>query len=260
MDENIIVEETIIETPVIVKAKEYRPNPLLIPLSIILAGALIAGSVIYNGRIGTTGSTVATTSPTTTTTAPTGFATVTTSLNNAHIEGDSNAKVAVIEFGDYQCPYCEQFYTQDELSIKSNYVDKSKVQFAFKDFPLTSIHQYAQIGSEAAWCAGEQSKYWEMHNILYEHTAGTNDATAIKGFAQTIGLNTDQFSSCLDAKKYDDKIAANTTDGNTVGVQGTPSILIGKIDKNKNTVTGVLVPGAYPLSTVQPLIDKALKS
>jgi protein-disulfide isomerase len=88
-------------------------------------------------------------------------------LGNSPREGASNAQVVIVEFSDFQCPYCERFYTQTEGQIKSNYIDTDKVLLVFKQFPL-SFHQYAEKAAEASLCANLQGKFWEMHNKLFE--------------------------------------------------------------------------------------------
>lgn len=83
--------------------------------------------------------------------------------------GQESAKVAIVEFSDYECPFCERFFTQTEGKIKSEYVDKGLVKFYYRDFPLTQIHPGAQKAAEAARCAGDQGKYWEYHNLLFQN-------------------------------------------------------------------------------------------
>ncbi len=83
------------------------------------------------------------------------------------VQGDPNAKVTIVEFSDYQCPFCGAFYTQTEGQIKKDYIDTGKVKFYYRDFPLTQIHPGAEKGAEAARCAGDQGKYWQMHDIVF---------------------------------------------------------------------------------------------
>jgi len=256
------MEEEVKET----NNKVFKPNPMLIPISIIIAGAIIAGAIIYNGRLAaSTAATVAATAASnsaTSTVTPTDSlglptTTVTVPLAVSHTEGSSKAKVAVIEFGDYECPYCDQTFKQVEPGLTTNYINPGKVLFAFKEYPLTTIHPYAQIQAEGAECAGDQSKYWQMHDALY-NSGQQNDATALEAMAKTIGLNVATFTSCLTAKTPDNVIQEDTTQGNNVGMQGTPFFVIGKINTKNNTVTGTEIPGAFPYTTFTAVLAKYL--
>lgn len=93
----------------------------------------------------------------------------TVSVGNSPVRGDVNAKVTMIEFSDYQCPFCEKFYQESEKQIKKDYVDTGKVKFYYRDFPLSQIHLGAEKGAEAARCAGDQGKYWEYHDLVFEN-------------------------------------------------------------------------------------------
>ncbi len=90
-------------------------------------------------------------------------------VGNLPIQGKADAQITIIEFSDYQCPFCGRFYVQTEGQIKKDYVDTGKVKFYYRDFPLTSIHPGAQKGAESARCAGEQNKYWEYHDLVFQN-------------------------------------------------------------------------------------------
>ncbi|HLC89152.1 MAG TPA: thioredoxin domain-containing protein, partial [Candidatus Nanoarchaeia archaeon] len=110
------------------------------------------------------------------------------------VKGKEDAPVTIVEFSDYECPFCARFYTDTFGQLKAKYIDTGKVKFVYRDFPL-SFHQNAQKAAEAAECAGEQNKYYEMHNKLFE--GGVQGGTAaFKGYAQEIGLDTSKFNSC----------------------------------------------------------------
>ncbi len=102
-------------------------------------------------------------------TAPADTERKTVGVGDLPAKGDPNAKVTVVEFSDYQCPFCERFYTQTELQLRKDYVDTGKVKFYYRDFPLSQIHPGAQKGAEAARCAGEQNKYWEYHDLVFQN-------------------------------------------------------------------------------------------
>lgn len=164
--------------------------------------------------------------------------------------GDKNAKVKVVEFADFQCPFCERWFKDVEASLIKDYVNTGKVQFAFR--------QYAFLGQESTWaaqaseCANEQGKFWDYHNYLYDHQGGENSGAFTKdkliGFAQTLGLNTDQFSSCVNSDKYAKNVSDDLSAGQKVGVNGTPATF----------VNGQLVVGAQPFSAFKTVIDQEL--
>lgn len=164
--------------------------------------------------------------------------------------GNKDAKVTVIEFADFQCPFCEKWFTDVGKSLIKDYVDTGKVKFAFR--------QYAFLGQESNWaaeaseCANEQSKFWDYHDYLYTHQGSENSGAFAKekliGFAGEIGLNVNQFTSCLNSGKYTQKVAEDLAAGQKAGVTGTPSTF----------VNGMIVVGAQPYATLKQLIDTEL--
>ncbi|MBI2112860.1 thioredoxin domain-containing protein, partial [Candidatus Woesearchaeota archaeon] len=143
-----------------------------------------------------------------TTTSPTEEAPTTTepvttlppnSLND-HFKGDLNAPVTIIEYGDYECPFCKQFHQQTLPLIEKEYIQTGKVKLIFKHFPLAEIHKNAQKASEAAECASNQGKFWEYHNLLFENTNNL-DEDSLNNFADKTNLNLQEFSDCLKGGK-----------------------------------------------------------
>jgi len=177
--------------------------------------------------------------------APTPAA-VKVSLDDDAVKGEEDAPVTIVEFSDYECPYCGRFYSQTRDQIISEYVDTGKVKMVFRDFPL-SFHQNAQKAAEAAECAGEQGKYWEMHDALYSNQQSL-DVASIKGYAADLGLNTGDFESCLDNGDMAAEVQKDFTEGQGYGVRGTPAFFI----------NGKLVSGAQPFSVFQQAIDAEL--
>ncbi len=163
------------------------------------------------------------------------------------ILGDKNAKVQIVEFADYQCPYCEQFFTNIEPQIIKNYVDTGKASFAFRNYAFlderasnpNSTNAESTWSAEAADCANEQGRFWDFHDYLYSHQ-GPEDSGAfakdkLEGFAQVLGLNTDQFNSCLESDKYAQTVADDMTQGKKFGVTSTPTTFI-----NGQAIVGAL--------------------
>ncbi len=178
-------------------------------------------------------------------------------LGDSPVLGDKNAKVAVVEYTDYQCPFCGQLFNNALPQIKKDYVDPGKVKLIVKDFPLTAIHPYAQKAAEAANCANEQGKFWEMHDTLFKNqTALTIDN--LKKYAADLGLNTGNFTSCLDSGKFADKIKSTTSEGEKIGVRGTPASFVGKVSGNV-AKQAISVSGAQPYDNFKTAIETALK-
>jgi len=161
--------------------------------------------------------------------------------------GEEDAPVTIIEFSDFQCPYCQRFYLQTLPSIMENYVETGKVKIVFRDFPL-GFHQYAHLASQAAQCANDQGKFWEYHDQIFENQQSLSE-TNLKTWAQDLGLDTEEFNDCLDSEKYADEVDKDIADGAAAGVSGTPSFF----------VNGIQITGAQPYSVFQEAIEAALE-
>ncbi len=159
--------------------------------------------------------------------------------------GPENAPITIIEFSDYQCPYCRRWAEQVEKQLLDTYGDK--VRLVYRDFPLTSIHDQAFAAAEAANCAGEQGKYWEYHDALFAQRYGLGQEAYLK-YAKDLGLNLDQFAQCLKEHRYKDEVQADLNEAMQIGVRSTPTFFI----------NGIAVVGAQPFEVFQSLIDKEL--
>lgn len=168
-------------------------------------------------------------------------------LDGAQILGDENAPVTIIEWSDFQCPFCGRHSLQTQPSIVQNYVDAGKVKIVFKHFPLDSIHPQATPAALASECAGEQGKFWEFHDLLFENQ-GSLSVANYKKWAADLSLDTAKFNSCLDDQKYADKVKADLQEGLSAGIRGTPGFL----------VNGQLVSGAQPYAVFESAIEAAL--
>ena len=163
------------------------------------------------------------------------------------VQGDKNAKISIVEFSDFQCPFCEKYYTDVEPQIIKDYVDTGKASFAFRNYAF--LGQESTNAAEAASCANDQGKFWDFHNYLYTHQGGENQGAFSKPnlekFAADLGLNTTDFNSCLDSDKYAKLVLSA---GQKVGVSGTPTTF----------VNGKILVGAVPYTEVKKLIDQEL--
>ncbi len=181
--------------------------------------------------------------------------TAVTSLDDDSVKGEKNAKVAIVEFSDYQCPYCKKFYDETLNQIQKEFIDSGKVAFVFRDLPL-SFHPFAQVQAEAAECAGEQGKYFEMHNYIFDK-GGELDASQLKTAAQAIGLDTNKFNSCLDEGKMKAETEKDAQDAADIGIGGTPGFVVGTLSDD-GTVDGTIISGAYPYETFKETIEQYL--
>ncbi len=161
-------------------------------------------------------------------------------------KGSKNAPVTIVEFSDFQCPYCGKFYSQTLPSIEEQYIKTGKVKLVFRDFPL-GFHQYAQKASEASECADEQGKFWEYHNKLFDNQ-GALALENLKQYAKDLGLNEAKFNDCLGTSKMATEVKKDASDGSSYGVSGTPAFFI----------NGILIEGAYPFESFKQVIDSEL--
>jgi len=172
--------------------------------------------------------------------------------------GDPNAPITIVEFSDFQCPFCSRFHDQTLPAIMENYIDTGKVNFVYRDLPL-SFHANANSASIAAECANEQGKFWEYHDVLFQkqsqwQSLGTEDfATNAKQFATDIGLESASFESCLTSSKTASKVRQDSLDASSYGATGTPTFFIG------NEKDGfVKIVGAQPFSAFEAEINSQL--
>jgi len=161
-------------------------------------------------------------------------------------KGDENAPVTIIEFSDYQCPFCSRFYSQTLPQIQKKYIDTGKVRFVYRDFPL-SIHPQAVPAAIAANCAGEQGKYWEYHNKIFDNQRSLSESNYLQ-WAEDLGLDKNAFATCLKDPKQKAEVQKDFADGSAAGVSGTPAFFI----------NGRLVSGAQPFSVFEQAIEAEL--
>ena len=166
--------------------------------------------------------------------------------DGAPILGEEDAPVTIVEFSDFQCPYCARFFEQTFPQLKENYIKTGKVKLAFRHLPL-SFHQYAQKTAEASECANEQGKFWEYHDTVFNNQDQLSD-TILSTWAGEIGLDVKKFDDCLESGKYKEKVQADSNDAGSYGVSGTPSFFI----------NGKLLVGAQPYEAFQQVIDAEL--
>ena len=162
------------------------------------------------------------------------------------VKGSLSAPITIVEFSDFECSFCETFFSQTLSDLETKYIDTGKVRFIYRDFPL-EFHTNAQKAAEAAECAGEQGKYYEMHDKIFENqnAIGVNN---LKTYAKQIGLDEGEFDVCLDSGAMAQEVAKDFSDGQKLGVSGTPTFF----------VNGTKLVGAQPLSAFEQIIEAEL--
>ncbi len=176
--------------------------------------------------------------------------------DGAPTKGKADAPVTMVEFADFQCPFCSRFASDTLQQLVKTYVDTGKIKFVYKEFPLP-FHSNSQPAAMAAECANEQAKFWPYHDKLYatQTTWDNQDSNTVKNtfkqYAASLGLNAASFNSCLDSSKYSDKIQKQSSEGSQYGVSGTPTFYVG------NQKAGYMqIVGAQPVSSFEQLIKQ----
>lgn len=169
---------------------------------------------------------------------------------NLPAKGDENAPVTIVEFSDFECPFCGQFYTQSLPQILEEYVDTGKAKIYYRHLPL-SFHPQARPAALASECANEQGSFWEYHDILFDNNSAISTATTdtYVGWATELGLNAGQFETCLTSEKYAENVDGDSAAAAAAGASGTPTFYI----------NGQQVVGAQPFASFKAIIDAELE-
>lgn len=178
------------------------------------------------------------------------------SLGSNPMLGSKDAKIALIEFSDYQCPYCARFHAKTFDRIRSKYIDSGKLAYAYRDVPSPRRPQ-AGKAAVAARCAGRQDKYFEMQKLLFKNATSLNDNSYTK-LARKLNLDVAKFESCLISQEHFNDIKQDMVDASRLGVRGTPTFYLGTLENGRITNATRLV-GALPYTTFKTAIEKQLK-
>ena len=170
--------------------------------------------------------------------------------------GRADAPVTLVEFSDYQCPFCRQFFDATFPALKKEYIETGKVRYAFRDFPIDEIHPLARKAAEAARCAGDQGKYWEMHDLLFANQPALQRDELVT-YARRSRLDVGTFTACLESGKHTPAVERSLADGMSAGVRGTPAFVLGRSSAD-NTVESVLITGARPVEAFRGEIERLL--
>ena len=219
------------------RTKQERQQRIMLIIGVVLVALAIAAFLVLP------------------TLKPVGAITEPTKINRPAVSfntvGDPNAKVKIVEYSDFQCPYCRNFTEQTEQLLLDAYVATGQVYFEYRTFGEFIGPESLRAG-EAAYCAGDQEKFWEMHDIIFANHTGENvggfSDKRLTAFAEKLGLDMTAFNDCFTSNKYKDRVLQDGVDGQAAGIRATPSFI----------VNGKLVEGALPLDAFKKEIDPLL--
>jgi len=166
--------------------------------------------------------------------------------------GRSDAALTLVEFADYQCPFCRQFHDTTFQQLKKNYIDTGKLRFVSRDLPL-EFHNNASKAAQAARCAGEQDKFWQMRDILIANSTNLGQ-NAILAYAQQLALDMNGFRPCLDSGKYLAEIQRDIAEAGSAGIFGTPTFVLGRA--SEGAIEGIRIVGAQPYAAFDRIISE----
>jgi protein-disulfide isomerase len=189
------------------------------------------------------------------------FRPTTASVAGAPYKGQVDAPVTLIEYSDYQCPFCARNYREVLPLLEKEYIETGKVKFVMRENPIPQLHKNAMNASMAALCAGDQGKYWEMHNVMFDNQRQL-DVDNLKSFANDLGLDAAEFNDCLDSKKHEKQVQNDMADSNELGMSGTPGFLLGLTDSEnpENVNLTVYIKGAKSIENFRASINSLLDS
>ena len=250
-----------IPTPALTTPRAVLLGSIIIALAILTSGGIIRIKGVNSVLGVSTESTKSATNPSSSPQPSTPPIVANATLGRYPIEGNNNARVTVIEFADLRCPFCDQFFKNTQPQLKKDYIDTGKIRFAFRDYEF--LGAASVTAGNAAACANEQNAFWKYHDYLYQNQPDESDTSMfntdkLTSIAQGLGLNADQFRSCLSSTKYAGGVNGDYADGQKAGVTGTPTFLIGR-----STPQGVenaqMIVGAQPYSVFQSAINALLQ-
>ena len=180
--------------------------------------------------------------------------TVSTAMGSP-ILGSESAPITIIEFGDYQCHQCKNWYHNTKDSIVENYIDTGKANLVFVD--LAFLGRDSIKAASASYCAEEQGKYWEYHDTLYNFQEGIDsgwaDSQRLKAFAQNLGLDMELFNSCVDSNKFSNRVQYNSAESRNQGATATPTFIIVHSNGEQKTIVG-----AQPYNVFKNVLDSMI--
>jgi protein-disulfide isomerase len=178
-------------------------------------------------------------------------------VSGPFVLGAADAPVTLVEFSDYECPFCIRHFTQTMPELEREYIATGKLRYVFMDFPIDQLHPAALKAHEAARCSGEQSKFWPMHQRLFS-PAGSHGVDRLKTLASEVGLDRGKFDACLDSGRMQAPVRASVDRATQLGADGTPQMYLGVADANGSFRIIRSIRGAVPFAQFKTIIDGLL--
>lgn len=170
------------------------------------------------------------------------------------VKGLPSARLAIIEFSDFQCPYCARFATGTHARLEQEFVDTGKVKYAFRNVPIEQIHPQAMGAAVAAECAGLQGRFWHMYDRIFANQAELQPP-ALLAHGRALGLNQREFASCLDGRVAA-KISDDRTEADRLGISSTPTFLIGELRSDQQMMVLKTIKGAHPFEVFKTALEQ----
>ena len=180
-------------------------------------------------------------------------------IDDDPLMGDRKARLVLVEFSDFQCPFCARFVRETLPEIEKDYIKTGKLKYVFRDFPISSAHKDAFKAALASGCALDQGKFWEMHHKLFGNQAAFTVYNLTQS-ADAVGLNKEKFQQCLNSNEYATEVQSDFADGLKAGVNQTPTFFLGLTEPNSPRVKVLtVITGAKPYAVFKAAIDSALQ-
>lgn len=186
--------------------------------------------------------------------APAAAQTVTIKADAKYVLGKSDAPLTLIEFTDYQCPFCERFETNTLPEIKKKFIDTGRLRLVLRDLPL-DMHPFALPAAQSVRCAGDQGRFWDMKQLVFRNQSRL-DTAALAGYAKELGLDADAFQSCMASGKHVADIKEDARYAQSLGISGTPSFVLAKT--SDGAMVGQMIVGAQSFSFFETAINSLL--
>jgi len=188
---------------------------------------------------------------------PSASVAATLQIRGANARGSDSAKIAFIEYSDFECPFCGRHATAAYRDIQSRFVDTGKIRYIFRHLPIEQLHPRAKKAAEAAECAGAQGKFWEYHDRLFSNQKALMPSD-LNDHARAVGIAADAFDACLSSGRMVPKIEADLAEARTLGLTGTPVFMLGEIEKDGSVQVIRKIVGSHPFALYEKVLNEML--
>jgi protein-disulfide isomerase len=180
------------------------------------------------------------------------------SVAGAPVRGSAEAPLTMVEFSDYHCPFCARYAKEVFPQIQRDFVDTGRLRYVFVNFPIDQLHPRAARVHEAAACAADQGRFWEMHERLFANVSATQDPADLPGHAQAVGLDVTAFQACLDQGRHAETVRRQVADAAQLGIRGTPTFVVGTLASDGHVRAQQVISGAQPYQVFKEIIEGLL--